>query len=598
MESGGREAPPSSDGPSSAGSDRDAQPKPTGLDQLVEEGLAPDFKILRQLGHSGLGIVYLARETALKRLVAIKVLSPMFAGSREAAARFKREGQFAARIVHPNVVPIHRVDSLEQGIPYLVMEYIDGRSLAQRLKAEGPLEAGEVRQILAQVAGALSAAHGKGVVHRDVKPSNVLCEEGTGRVLLTDFGIAVVRDNPEETAPRLTPIGQLLGDLAYMSPERLAGEEATGESDVYSLGVLAYQLLTGAGPYGDLSIAELTTAHLKGNPLSIAELRDDVEPDLAQLLQRCLAKTPAHRPRASDLLRLLSRAAPVRAAAPQPEPGGREERAAEPALPPSATAPSGMAPIAPSIVSPIRAPDGVIQLRILGTVELLAEDGRSLLSLLTQPKRVALLSYLAARVGEFKRRDSIIGIFWPDVDQERGRHALRQAIYGLRRSLGPKVIESRGSEEVGLSRDKIWCDASAFAEALDAGNSAEALELYNGELLPGFYLSDGSDFERWLDVSRDELRRRAAKSAWALVDELVGAGNETGAAYWARRAVGLSPYDEQALCRLVELLSRCGDRAGALHAYEIFAQRLKDELDSEPSPATRDLIQRVQSGVE
>jgi serine/threonine protein kinase len=335
MESGGREAPPSSDGPSSAGSDRDAQPKPTGLDQLVEEGLAPDFKILRQLGHSGLGIVYLARETALKRLVAIKVLSPMFAGSREAAARFKREGQFAARIVHPNVVPIHRVDSLEQGIPYLVMEYIDGRSLAQRLKAEGPLEAGEVRQILAQVAGALSAAHGKGVVHRDVKPSNVLCEEGTGRVLLTDFGIAVVRDNPEETAPRLTPIGQLLGDLAYMSPERLAGEEATGESDVYSL-----------------SIAELPTAHLKGNPLSIAELRDDVEPDLAQLLQRCLAKTPAHRPRASDLLRLLSRAAPVRAAAPQPEPGGREERAAEPALPPSATAPSGMAPIAPSIMSP------------------------------------------------------------------------------------------------------------------------------------------------------------------------------------------------------------------------------------------------------
>ena len=584
---------------------------PTGLDALVEEELAPDFQILRQLGHSGLGVVYLARETPLKRLVAIKVLSPMFAGSPEASARFTREGQLAARVVHPNIVPVHRVDSLEAGIPYLVMEYIGGRSLAQRLKAEGPLDAPEVTQILAQVAGALSAAHGKGVVHRDVKPSNVLCEEGTGRVLLTDFGIAVVRDNPEETAPRLTPIGQLLGDLGYMSPERLAGEEATGESDVYSLGVMAYQLLTGAGPYGDLSVAELTTAHLKGSPLSITDLRGDVEPELAALLQRCLAKTPAHRPRASDLLRLLSRAAAPAAAAPPPEPGPPDARSAPPreaastpdaAAPPAVEAVSapGAAPAAaePLGGAPIRAPEGVIQLRILGTIELLAQDGRSLLSLLTQPKRVALLSYLASRVGEFRRRDSIIGVFWPDVDQERGRHALRQAIYGLRRSLGPKVIDSRGTEELGLSRDKIWCDASAFVEALDAGRSAEALELYNGELLPGFYLPDGSDFERWLDVSREELRRRAAKAAWALVDELVAAGNETGAAYWARRAVGLSPYDEQALCRLVELLAGCGDRAGALHAYEVFAQRLREELDSEPSPSTRDLIQRVQSGVQ
>ena len=570
-----------------------------GLDELVAEGLAPDFKILRPIRHGGAASLYLAREAALKRLVAIKVLSPMYAGVAEAAARFTREGQLAARIVHPNVVPIHRVDSLENGIPYLVMEYIDGRSLAQRLEAEGPLEVAEVRQILSQVAAALAAAHGKGVVHRDVKPGNVLCEEGTGRVLLTDFGIAVVRDNPEETAPRLTPIGQMLGDLGYMSPERLAGEDATGESDVYSLGVLAYQLLTGAGPYGDLSIAELTTAHLKGDPLRITDLRSEVEPELAELLQRCLAKSPAHRPRASDLLKLLSRfaapapAAPAAAAPPSVAPTAEPVR--EGAVTPT---PEPVEPVAPPpVAAPIRPPDGVIQLRILGTIELLAEDGRSLLSLLTQPKRVALLSYLAARVGEFKRRDSIIGVFWPDVDQERGRHALRQAIYGLRRSLGPKVIESRGAEEVGLSRGKLWCDASAFVEALDAGRSAEALELYNGEMLPGFYLSDGSDFERWLDVSREELRRRAAKSAWALVDELVEAGNPTGAAYWARRAVGLSPYDEHALCRLVELLSGCGDRAGALHAYEIFAQRLKEELDSEPSAETRDLIGRIQSGV-
>lgn len=242
----------------------------------------------------------------------------------------------------------------------------------------------------------------------------------------------------------------------------------------------------------------------------------------------------------------------------------------------------------------LKPPEEAFELRILGTLELRASDGRSLLSVLAQPKRVALLSYLASGAGKrFRRRDTILGVFWPDLDQERARHALRQTVYVLRRSLGSRVIVSRGDQELGVSREELWCDAATFEEALGAGHPEEALELYNGELLPGLYLDDSSNFERWLDTERDRLRRLAFEAAWRVVEELEAAGDTTGAAYWAHRAGGLSPYDEGALCRLVALLDKLGNRAAALSAYEKFAERLRTDFDADPSVETRALITSI-----
>ena len=604
MEFGSRESPLPPDASSQVGSPsaesehtQDLDPYEV-LEKHLAEELAPDLKILRLLGRGAVASVYLAQEPGLKRLVAVKVLSPMLGWNNNARLRFEREAQSAARIFHPNVVPVHRVGTLSDGVPYLTMAFIEGRSLAQRLKAEGLLEVGEVRQILTQLAAALQAAHEEGIVHRHVKPSNVLCEEKTGRVLLTDFGIAAALDTADEAGPRLTPIGQLVGDLRHMSPEQLAGKELTGEADVYGLAILGYELLTGEGPYGQRTISEMTTAHLQEEPTPLAAIRDDVDAELAEVLLRCLEKTPGDRPRASDVVRLLSRtgAARLRPTGDSSMTGGAGvgvSAAAVPSVSSEADATKEVGALRTKTVS-MRPPEEAFELRILGTLELRASDGRSLLSVLAQPKRVALLSYLASGAGKrFRRRDTILGVFWPDLDQERARHALRQTIYVLRRALGPGVIVSRGDQELGVSREELWCDAATFEEALATGHPEEALELYNGELLPGLYLDDSSNFERWLDTERDRLRRLAFEAAWRVVEELEAAGDTTGAAYWAHRAGGLSPYDEGALCRLVALLDKLGNRAAALSAYERFAERLRADFDADPSVETRALITSI-----
>ncbi len=155
------------------------------------------------------------------------------------------------------------------------------------------------------MASALAAAHENGIVHRDVKPGNVVRERDSDRVVLTDFGIAAILETGGETITRLTQQGQLLGDPRYMSPEQLLGEAVTDESDVYSLGIMGYELLTLKAPYEGSTNVQLVTAHLKKDPIPLARLRPDADPQLAELLERCLAKNPRHRPRASEVVKAL-----------------------------------------------------------------------------------------------------------------------------------------------------------------------------------------------------------------------------------------------------------------------------------------------------
>jgi len=274
------------------------------LAPLLADALHPAYLLVRQLGEGGMGAVYLARDPALKRDVAVKVLRPDLARDAVARTRFEREAESVAAISHPNVINIYTVGQMPDGTPYFVMQFATGRSLELRLERDGPLPVSETRRIMGEVASALATAHKRGIIHRDIKPANVLQDEASGRVIVTDFGIAAVQQ-ADPTAARLTEAGMSPGTPHYMSPEQLLNEDATDRTDVYSLGVLGYELLTGAGPFRATSPHEVAAAHLRDTPAPVSQTRPDVDADLEQLIGACLAKNPTDRPAAEAIAQRL-----------------------------------------------------------------------------------------------------------------------------------------------------------------------------------------------------------------------------------------------------------------------------------------------------
>ena len=237
-----------------------------------------------------------------------------------------------------------------------------------------------------------------------------------------------------------------------------------------------------------------------------------------------------------------------------------------------------------------------IEFRVLGSLDLREFDGRALDATVAHPKRIALLAYLAAAAPRrFHRRDTLLGLFWPELDQDHARVALRKAVHYLRRALGPEVIVRRGEEEIGLAEKRIWCDAATFEQAADSGRYCEALALYRGELLEGFFISRAAAFERWVDAARARLREKAAAAARNAAELSEMAGDVQEAIRWARRELSLSPCDECAVRRLISLLDRVGDRAGAIRAGDEFARQLAKEYGCEPSTATKDLVEAVRA---
>lgn len=238
----------------------------------------------------------------------------------------------------------------------------------------------------------------------------------------------------------------------------------------------------------------------------------------------------------------------------------------------------------------------MIDFRVFGSLDLRRSDGHELRSVLAQPKRLALLAYLAVATPRgFHRRDKLLPLFWPEADQEHARGSLRKAIHVLRHALGEGALLSRGDEEIGLASGELWCDAAAFEQALDTGAAEQALALYRGDLLSGLHLSHSPEFDRWLEAERGRLRQRARGAARELARLEERNGNEAKATYWYRRALALFPDDESDLQALVRLLDGSGDRAGALREYDLFARRLADELEVEPSPESRALIEKIRA---
>jgi serine/threonine protein kinase len=274
----------------------------------LRQSLGDDFDFVRALGEGSFAEVFLARERALDRPVAVKVLRASLALDDTARKRFLREGRLSARIHHPNVVQVYRVGELETGKrPYLVMEYIDGRTLEDLLAAGGPLDEEEVLPVLTHVCGALEAAHKLGIIHRDVRPGNIMRTRGSERIVLTDFGLAGILETGGDAVTRLTGPGQILGDVRYAPPEQLQGETVRPGSDIYALAVTAYELLTGGGPFPTKTRqAELVQAHVGQQPTPIRRIRPEVSSALEDLLLRCLQKRPDHRPSARFLRKRLA----------------------------------------------------------------------------------------------------------------------------------------------------------------------------------------------------------------------------------------------------------------------------------------------------
>jgi serine/threonine-protein kinase len=239
-----------------------------------------------------------------------------------------------------------------------------------------------------------------------------------------------------------------------------------------------------------------------------------------------------------------------------------------------------------------------LTLELLGGVELSGVDSTAADRVLVQPKLVALLAYLAiagAASRPYQRRDHLVGMLWPELDQAHARTALRKAVHFVRSTLGSETILSRGDEELALADGGMRCDAVDFVAHIEAGRLAAAMEVHRGELMPGFHLSGCAEFERWLDDQRNDLRERAGGAALALAQMFEKDSAYTIATKWARRAARYSWDDERVLRRALALMDRAGDRSGALKLYDEFAERLKSEFGAEPSPETTALIRQLRS---
>ena len=256
------------------------------------------YLLRRSLGEGGMGEVYLAEHRFLRRPCAVKLIRADQANSELALARFEREVQTTARLTHPNTVHIYDYGRGEDGTFYFAMEFLPGISLADLVDKHGPLEPGRAVHILVQLCGALQEAHDHGLVHRDLKPGNVmLCERGGVHDVakLLDFGLvaAISQDEPDE---KITQVGVMMGTPAYMSPEQCAGDEAiTPASDIYSLGALGYFLLSGAPPFSGRGATKTIMAHMTETPRRLDEIRPGVPSALADVLLKCLEKEPADR---------------------------------------------------------------------------------------------------------------------------------------------------------------------------------------------------------------------------------------------------------------------------------------------------------------
>ena len=262
----------------------------------LRAALGDRFAIERLLGQGGMGAVYLARDRQLDRPVALKVLPAEFSSQHDLRERFLRETRTTAGFSHPNIVPVFSIEEHDSLLAY-AMGYVEGESLAELVGRNGPLPVRDVVRVLQDIGYALAYAHGRGVVHRDIKPDNIMIERATGRAMLMDFGISrSVNPVPvPATRTNLTRVGEVVGTPEYMSPEQASGDHLDGRSDLYSLGLVAWFALTGRPAVAGASTQKVLVKQLTEAIPPIATMRADTPPQLAEVVDRCVRKAPEER---------------------------------------------------------------------------------------------------------------------------------------------------------------------------------------------------------------------------------------------------------------------------------------------------------------
>ena len=276
------------------------------LGARLQAALGDGYAVEGRLGAGGFAVVYQVRDVHLKRKLAVKVLSPDVIASHSVLERFRREAETVAQLSHPHIVKLHFIGQKDD-LVYLVMEMVDGGSLAERLQREKQLPIEDAARIFSEVAGALAHAHKRGVVHRDIKPQNVLLDAESGRALVTDFGIARTAEGGS-----LTATGMVVGTPAYLSPEQVTGEPSDHRADIYALGVMMYEMLAGQPPFTGATPTAVLMKRLAGPPAPLRSLRPEVPAPLEELVDACLATDPNERiQNAADITRALTGHSPV-----------------------------------------------------------------------------------------------------------------------------------------------------------------------------------------------------------------------------------------------------------------------------------------------
>ncbi len=434
------------------------------LRERVNAAVGSLYQVEAEIGRGGMAVVYRALDTRLRRRVALKVLPPELAFREEVRKRFLREAQMAAQLSHPNIVPIYSVDEAS-GLVYFAMGLVDGEPLAKLLFAEPRPPIARVRQVLREVADALHYAHQQGLVHRDIKPDNILIDASTGRAMVTDFGIA----RAAEADMRLTATGIAVGTPAYMSPEQAMGErDVDGRADIYALGIVGYQMLAGELPFQATNTPSMLMKHLSEPLRPLLQLRPDLPANLASAVERALCKAPGDRwPDAAAFREALAESAPV-------------TLVATPAAPRPASAVAAPAyPSTPSSAPHRLAPDPLMAFGVFRAGRTRGDDDSEIRS--WREQQHAYREQLRAARRELRHGDPALGAQLlqgivapaPLSDEERARRVRRRAVnylatvavlFGINVTVtvhaGPWFLIPAIIMGVGLARSvaSLWAD--------------------------------------------------------------------------------------------------------------------------------------------
>ena len=497
---------------------------------LIVEATQGEYEIERELGRGGMAAVYLARDVALNRKVAIKTMLPELISRPGMVQRFKREAQMAAGLSHPHIVQIHSVRETPR-LVYFVMKCIEGRSIESILADRGALDLETTRLIMQQSASALSFAHHRGVVHRDVKPANIMIDEN-GWAVMTDFGIAKIDD-----AQNLTATGTAIGTPHYMSPEQFHNKPVTGASDQYALAIVAFEMLTGKKPFDGGTVAEIITKHLFSPPPDIRQDRADMPASVAEALTRMLAKEPAERfpdldaaiaafgapsPAHLDIVRAQLLA--IARSAEQQQP-----RLSVPLSPVPSTRPGSQETVL-TPVPPSAAPSAA---RRRGRPILLWAAG--LVLLLAIPGYFAVTQWLPASRAPERNASLSRGVqLWQQRQHVAARAELARAATEMPRSALPHVYLSRMSREAGdMPRARA---EAARAVQLEPNNAVALREMGSVLLASGNYDVARRFFARALRAAPGDR----ASMGW-LGCTLQRLGQAEQASRWLQRA-GHGPW--------------------------------------------------------